>query len=83
MLHAILNIKSVSPYKLTLEFDNGEEKTIDLKLKLLEWSQSPESKFKYLLDPINFIDVTLNPEIHTICWKNGIDLCPDVLYSLG
>ncbi|MCX6276505.1 MAG: DUF2442 domain-containing protein [Bacteroidetes bacterium] len=83
MLHSILNIKSVKPYTITIEFDNGEIKTINLEMKLREWSQSPESKFKYLIDPGNFIEVSVEPELHTICWKNGIDLCPDVLYAMG
>ena len=83
MLHSIINIKSAEPYTLTLEFDNGEVKSIDLGQKIKEWSQSPESKFKYLLDPANFKNVKVNPEIQTIYWENGIDFCPDVLYSLG
>ena len=26
---------------------------------------------------------TLDKEAQTICWNNGIDLCPDVLYEMG
>ena len=83
MLHSVNIIREVRPYTVTLEFDNGEIKTINLETKLREWSQSPESKFNYLLDPDNFMEVCVEPELHTICWKNGIDLCPDVLYGLG
>jgi len=83
MLHSINIIRSVKPYTVTLEFDNGEIKTINLETKLREWSQSPESKFNYLLDPDNFMEVSVEPELPTICWKNGIDLCPDVLYAMG
>ncbi|MCX6249431.1 MAG: DUF2442 domain-containing protein [Bacteroidetes bacterium] len=83
MLHSIKNIKSAEPYNLTLEFDSGEVKTIDLEEKLIEWGRTPDSKFKYLLDPANFKKVKINPEIQTIYWENGIDFCPDVLYSLG
>ena len=83
MLHSVINIKSVKPYTLTLEFDDGEIKNIDLEKKLREWSQTPESKFKVLLEPEKFQDVKINQELHTVYWDNGIDFCPDVLYSLG
>lgn len=83
MIHLIKNIKSVSPYKLELEFNTGEIKTVDLKTKLEEWSKSPESKFKELLNPEYFKKVKLNKELDTIYWDNGLDLCPDVLYSLN
>ena len=83
MLHSILKIKSIKPFWLTLEFDSGEIKTIDLEKKLMEWSQTPESKYKFLLNPENFQKVKVNPELQTIYWENGIDFCPDVLYAMG
>ncbi|MBN8568593.1 MAG: DUF2442 domain-containing protein [Ignavibacteria bacterium] len=83
MIHLIKGIKSVSPYKLELEFNTGETKTVDLKNKLDEWSQSPESKFKELLNPEYFKQLKLDKELETIYWNNGIDLCPDVLYTLN
>ncbi|MCY7360964.1 MAG: DUF2442 domain-containing protein [Ignavibacteria bacterium] len=83
MIHLIKNIKSVEPYKIKLEFNNGETRVVDLKDKLIEWSQTPESKFKKLLDSEYFKTVGLNKELETIYWDNGIDLCPDVLYSMS
>lgn len=83
MIHLIKDIKSVQPYTLKLEFKNGEIKEIDLKAKLTEWSQSPDSKFRQLLNPEYFSSVKLNEELDTIYWDNGIDLCPDVLYLLS
>jgi len=83
MIHLIKNIKSISPYKLELEFNTGEIKTVDLEKKLNEWSKSPESKFKDLLNPDYFRKVKLDKELETIYWDNGIDLCPDVLYSIN
>ncbi|MBF0237951.1 MAG: DUF2442 domain-containing protein [SAR324 cluster bacterium] len=83
MLHVIKKIKQVTPFSLILLFNTGETVQVDLGNKLKEWSQSPKSKFKALLDPAYFQSVKLDNDAQTICWDNGIDLCPDVLYSMG
>ena len=83
MVHNIKNIISVEPYKITLEFDCGEIKCIDIEPKLIEWSQTPDSKFKQLLKRDYFKTVKINQELAAIYWDNGIDFCPDVLYSLS
>lgn len=83
MIHFVKKILSVEPYKLQLEFQNGEVKNIDLEAKLKEWSASRESIFKELLEPAYFAKVKLDPELETVYWDNGIDFCPDVLYSMS
>jgi len=83
MIHVIKEISKVKPFSLILRFNTGETVQIDLGNKLKEWSQSPKSKFKALLDPTYFQSVKLDNEAETIYWDNGIDLCPDVLYSMG
>ena len=83
MLHWITNIVSVETYILTLQFNTGEIRIVDIEDKLNDWSKSPDSKFKQLLQPDYFKSVKLNKELDTIYWDNGIDLCPDVLYSLS
>ena len=83
MIHLIKEIKSISPFYLTLLYDNGEILKIDLKNKLEEWSKSKGSKFKPLLDPDYFKKVKYHKEFQSVYWDNGIDLCPDFLYSLG
>lgn len=83
MLHWITNIVSVDTYILTLQFNTGEIRIVDIEDKLNDWSKSPDSKFKQLLQPDYFKAVKLNKELDTIYWDNGIDLCPDVLYSLS
>jgi hypothetical protein len=37
--------------------------------------------FAPLLDPAKFAEVRLNPDLGTVCWPNGADLDPDVLYA--
>lgn len=83
MIHLIKGIINIEPFRITARFNNNKIRTIDLEAKLREWSKTPDSKFKDLLDPDYFKSVRLNKELETIYWDNGIDLCPDVLYSLS
>lgn len=82
-MHSIKKIVEVNPFKLKLQFENGEIKLIDLEPRLRRRSQSVESKYKDLLDEKYFSTVKLHPEWQTIYWDNGIDLCPDVLFMEG
>jgi hypothetical protein len=34
-----------------------------------------------LKDRAEFVKVTVNPDLGTICWPSGADLDPDVLYA--
>ena len=83
MIHLIKEIKEVNPFRLKLKFNTGETREVDLEEKLKEWSKTPGSIYKQLLEPDYFKEVKLNPEIETIYWENGIDFCPDVLYSMA
>ncbi len=81
MIHLVKNIEKIEPYSISLLFNTGEIKTVDLSQKLTEWSVSADSKFKKLLNPSYFSTVKLNLDLSTIYWDNGIDFCPDMLYS--
>jgi hypothetical protein len=83
MIHAVKEIKEVAPFYLTLRFNTGETLKVDLEDQLQQWATSPTSKFRELLNQQYFASVKLNQEIETIYWDNGIDFCPDVLYTLG
>lgn len=83
MIHLVKQIIHVEPYSLTLRYNTGETVEVDLHDKLVEWTQSPDSKFKMLLDEDYFQSVQLDKEADTVYWDNGIDFCPDVLYDLG
>ncbi len=82
MIYLIKEIISAEPFKLKLKFNTGEVKTIDLEPKFLEWSKTPDSKFKQLLNPAYFVTVKYNDEIESVYWDNGIDLSPNVLYDM-
>ena len=83
MLHAVQEIKEVAPFYVTLRFNTGEVMKVNLEEPLRQWATSPTSLFRDLLDDQYFMSVKLDLEMETICWENGIDLCPDVLYSMG
>ena len=68
-------IKAVKPnpdYTLTLTFTNGEVKVFNVKPYL------NKGIFRELQDMSLFNSV--KPFLGSIQWKNGQDLCPDVLY---
>jgi hypothetical protein len=84
MIHLVKEILSVEPYKLTLKFNTGEVRLVDLFEKLNEWScRDSNSKLAELKNPEVFRKVKLDTDFDTLVWENGIDLCPDVLYELS
>lgn len=83
MIHLVKEIVSVEPFRITLRFNTGEIRQVDLAAKLNEWAASPQSKFAELKDYEIFKQVKLDSVFETLVWENGIDLCPDVLYKLS
>jgi len=77
----ISKVLDVKPFSICVAFDNGETRWVLLENRLRNWSSTPDSKFKALLDPQFFASVRFNPELETIEWANGIDFCPDQLYE--
>ena len=68
-------VKKVRPGKdftLILVFDNGEQRIFDVKPYL------DKGVFRELKNPQFFNSV--RPFLGSIQWKNGQDLCPDMLY---
>lgn len=76
MLVDIVDVKVLEGHRLRIRFQDGVEGEIDLDT-LVRW----EGVFEPLRDPTRFAEVRVNPELGTICWPNGADLDPDVLYS--
>jgi hypothetical protein len=83
MIHLITELIAVEPYKLTLKFNTGEIRQVDLEAKLNEWATDPKSKFAELKALEYFKSVKLDPDFNSLVWENGIDLCPDVVYDLS
>lgn len=77
MLKDIVSAQPLDGYKLHLSFEDEVEGIVDIA-QLIEFT----GVFEPLGDPAYFAQVTVNPDLGTICWDNGADLDPDVLYSL-
>lgn len=73
----MIRVKDVTPlkgYSVRLTFTDGTNRDVDFAPYL----RGPV--FEALRDPAKFREVSVDPELGTIVWPNGADLCPDVLY---
>lgn len=82
-------IVSVEPnidFSLTLVFDNGEKRILDIKPLLVEGSVFAPFRFwenfrRVYLDDQSCVAWDINPDIDsTRDWHNKVDLCPDSCY---
>jgi hypothetical protein len=76
MLKDIVEVRPIEDYKLFLRFEDGVEGVVDVATMI---------RFDGVFAPLRnreaFTKVAVNSEIGTICWPNGADLDPDVLYA--
>lgn len=77
MLLDIIKVVYTSGYKLLVTFENGEEKLVDLKDRLVG------PIFEPLKDVNYFKTVYVDKESGTIAWPNGADKAPETLYEIG
>ncbi len=76
MLRDIIEAKAMGGHRLYLRFEDGVDGEIDLK-KLVEL----KGVFEALQDPREVAKVRVDADSGTVCWPNGADLDPDVLYA--
>ena len=76
MLKDIVEVQPTTDYRLRLRFEDGREGEVDVA-GMIQF----EGIFAPLKDRAEFLKVYVNPELGTICWPNGADLDPDVLYA--
>ena len=74
MLKDIVAVQPLDRYKLHLTFEDDVEGIVDIA-ELIEFT----GVFEPLRDRAYFAQVTVNPDLGTICWDNGADLDPVVL----
>lgn len=79
----VKQVINAEPFKLKLQFDNGEILTVDLESRLRKRATTEDSIYKKLLNPDYFKTVQLNKEVESIYWDNGMDFCSDVLYMMA
>jgi len=72
----VIDVKCLDGTRLELVFDGGECRSIDVA-DLVGF----DGVFEPLQDPDYFRQVRVVPDVGTIVWPNGADLCPDVLYE--
>ena len=75
----ITKVEYTSGYQLKLTFGNKEVKVVDLSEKV----KNAKGIFLPLKDLEYFKKVTIDDCQLSICWPNGADICPDLLYSMG
>jgi hypothetical protein len=76
MLKDIVEAWVLDGYRVHLRFEDGVKGDVDLG-SVIRF----EGVFAPLRDPKEFARLTVNLETGTICWPNGADLDPDVLYA--
>ena len=61
---------------MILTFEGGEQRDIDIAANF-----PMDGVFAPLRDQTFFETVRVEPDVGTIVWPNGADICPDVLYE--
>jgi len=76
MTKDVVEVRSLGGYRLYLRFEDGVQGEVDVA-GFVRF----DGVFEALRDPARFAEVRVNPDLGTICWPNGADLAPDVLYG--
>ena len=79
MLPRVTRVRHIEGYRLALTFTDGTTGTIDFRSQVV----GRGGVFHPMEDPDFFKQVRVDSEAGTIVWPNGVDFCPDVLYSLA
>lgn len=76
MLKDVVQVECLNGYRLQIRFQDGVQGVIDV---------SEQVEFTGIFAPLKdrdyFGQVYVNADIGTVCWPNGADLDPDVLYA--
>jgi len=75
-LHDVHSVQALDDHRLRLTFDDGSEGVVEIALMV-----PFEGVFAPLRDEEYFRQVRVDAELGTICWPNGADIDPLVLYS--
>lgn len=79
MMIRIKKVEYLSEYKLKVLFTDGKTKIIDFK----NWINEGGAYILPLRNLEYFKKVRMDEFNYTICWPNGADFSPDVLYEIG
>ena len=76
MLVDVVAVEYLGEYRLRLRFEDGAEGVVEVA-EMVEFT----GVFAPFADKAYFALVHVDPDSGTICWPNGADLDPDVLYA--
>lgn len=76
-MHWIIDAEHLEGYKLSLTFENGIRKVVDLEPHLEGEIFEPLQDLEY------FKQVYVNEDTETVEWPNGADLAPEFLWEIG
>ncbi len=76
MLKDVTSVEFIGDFRLRLTFDDGKSGEVDLAKHI-----AFTGIFAPLKDPNVFRTGRVDPDLGTICWPNGADVDPVVLYS--
>ncbi|HNT76455.1 MAG TPA: DUF2442 domain-containing protein [Anaerolineae bacterium] len=79
MFPRVKQVRYLGDYCLELSFTDGVVGELDFKARVV----GRGGVFAPLEEIDFFKQVQVDPEAGTLVWPNGVDLCPDVLYSLA
>jgi hypothetical protein len=77
MLTDVIEVRPLDDYRLHVRFEDGVEGVVDLA-EIVSFT----GVFEPLEDRSYFVQVYVDPDVGTVCWPNGADVDPDVLYAL-
>ncbi len=75
MILHVKEAKYLRDHAIWLRFNDGAEGEVDLSDEL------DGEVFEPLKDIREFRKFTVDPEMQTIAWENGVDLAPEFLYE--
>lgn len=73
----VIRVEALPGRRLRLRFSDQREGVVDMDVIVGSYT----GVFAPLLDPAYFAQATVNPDLGTVVWPNGADVCPDVLYA--
>ena len=79
MFPRVKRVRHMFDYRLEMSFTDGTTGELDFRQRIV----GRGGVFRQLEDVGFFQRVQVDPEAGTIVWPNGVDFCPDVLYSLA
>lgn len=75
MLYDVTAVRALAPYRIWVRFEDGLEGEVDLS------DLAGRGVFeRWIQNPSEFSQATVDPESGTVVWPGGLDVAPDRLY---